>query len=177
LKYGCVLQAKQVRGLLRIRSDSWLVCSLLFLLSLAASALNRSTHGRKDNMKRLGQFTTPRTTDAPPDLSRRRLMGQVVLGGAAALMLTACGGGGGDSSTRSRDLVAAYDRLEDGMTWEEAIAAVGWQPNYGDTSWTDSGYLLSCSHAGKVGSDVQYLASAHISHAKGLNRTRNFSYK
>ena len=129
-------------------------------------------------MKQLSQLTTPQTTDVPTALSRRRIMGQVVLGGAAALVLAACGGGeGGDSSSVSRDLVAAYDRLEDGMTWEEAVAAVGWQPNYGDTSWTDSGYLLSCSHAGKVGSDVQYLASAHISHANGLNKTRNFSYK
>ena len=115
-------------------------------------------------MKQLGQLSNPRTTDVPSALSRRRLMEQVVLGGAAALMLTACGGGGGgDSSSNSKDLVAAYHRLKDGMTWAEAKAAVGWEPNDGDRSWYDSGYLLLCSIVFKTGSDVQYLGSALLS--------------
>jgi hypothetical protein len=136
----------------------------IFSLSLAASALKRSTHGRKDSMKQGNQLTTPRTTDAPSALNRRRLMEQVVLGGAAALMLTACGGGGGgDSSSNSKDLVAAYHRLKDGMTWEEAKAAVGWEPNDSDRDWSDSGYLLSCSIVFKTGSDIQYLDSARLS--------------
>ena len=107
---------------------------------------------------------------------RRLLMSQVVLGGAAVLVLTACGGGSSDSTDDSRNLEAAYYRLKDGMTWDEAVAAVGWAPNYGDTSWHENGYLLSCTRATKVGSDIPYLAGAHVSHANGLNETRNFSF-
>jgi hypothetical protein len=91
-------------------------------------------------------------------------MGQVVVGGVAALALSACvGGGGSDDSSNSRDLVAAYNRLKDGMTWEEAKAAVGWEPNDSTYSWSDSGYLLDCSIVFKTGSDIQYLDSARLS--------------
>jgi hypothetical protein len=84
-------------------------------------------------MKQLRQFTTPRTTDAPTALSRRLLIGQVVLGGAAALALSACGGGGGTDD--SRNLRVALDRLKSGMNKAQVIAAVGWEPNDGATTW------------------------------------------
>jgi hypothetical protein len=117
-------------------------------------------------MKQVNQLTTPRTTDAPSALCRRRLMGQVVLGGAAALVLLACGGGGGsDSSSDPKDLVAAFDRLKFGMTWEEAKAAVGWEPNEGENSWANDGYLLQCAIGFREG--VRYLDGARLS-GRGL---------
>jgi hypothetical protein len=113
-------------------------------------------------MKQLSQLTTPQTTDVPSALNRRRLIGQVVLGGAAALVLTACGGGGGsDSSSDARDLVAAFDRLKFGMTWVEAVAAVGWEPNSTNHSWTHDSYLLNCFT--EFDGDTQILASATLS--------------
>jgi hypothetical protein len=144
----------------------------IFSLSLAASALKRSIHGRKDSMKQLRQFTTPRTTDAPTALSRRLLIGQVVLGGAAALALSACGGGGGsDSSSDPKDLVAAFDRLKFGMTWAEAKAAVGWEPNDGN-SWTHNGYLLNCQ-VEYVG-NTPILATASLSSAASGSVLREY---
>ena len=123
-------------------------------------------------------FSEDKSATASPLLSRRRLMGQVLLGGAAALVLSACGGGGGsDSSDNSRDLEAAYYRLKDGMTWDEAVAAVGWAPNYSETSWNDPGHLLSCSRGLRVGSDVWYLASASLSRPEGPQLNRNFDFK
>ena len=114
--------------------------------------------------------------EIPKSLSRRRLVGQVVLGGAAALMLTACGGGSDSSSDSSRDLLAAYYRLKDGMTWDEAVAAVGWEPNNGSTSWHENGYLLSCSRHTKVGTNVMYLSWANISKAGEIDVGRSFSF-
>ena len=83
-------------------------------------------------MKQLSQVTVLRTAGTPSALSRRRLMGQVVLGGAAALVLSACGGGGTDDS---RNLRVALDRLKSGMNKAQVIAAVGWEPNDGATTW------------------------------------------
>ncbi|OAD41743.1 hypothetical protein LPB72_10530 [Hydrogenophaga crassostreae] len=88
-------------------------------------------------------------------------MGHVVLGGAAALVLSACGGGG-DSSTNSKDLVVALDRLEPGMTIEEAIAAIGWPANAGDRAWTDSGNQLLLFTKGKPYDDATYLDVATL---------------
>jgi hypothetical protein len=85
-------------------------------------------------MKQLNQLITPRTAGTPTVLSRRLLMGQVFLGGAAALVLSACGGGGGGTDD-SRNLRAALDRLNSGMNIAQIIAAVGWEPNDGQTSW------------------------------------------
>ena len=145
----------------------------IFSLSLAASAPKRSTQGRKDSMKQHIQLTTPRTTDVPSALSRRRLMGGVVLGGAAALVLSACGGGGGsDSSSDPKDLVAAFDRLKFGMTWAEAKAAVGWEPNGGNSAWAHNGYLLLCQ-VEFVG-DIPILAWASLSSASSNEVTRDF---
>ena len=86
-------------------------------------------------MKQPNQLFTPQTTDTPPALSRRRLMGQVVLGGAAALVLSACGGGGSSDSSgdgtsgQEAKLLSAYERLEEGMVWTDVEALVGFQAN------------------------------------------------
>jgi hypothetical protein len=105
---------------------------------------------------------TPTPSECLVALGRRQLMSRLVMGGAAALVLSACGGGGSsDSSSESKDLEAAYYRLKDGMTWEEAKAAVGWEPNDGDRSWYDSGFLLACSI--EYRSSVGYLGSAGLS--------------
>jgi len=75
---------------------------------------------------------TPRTSSL---LNRRRLMGHVVLGGAAALVLSACGGGsdGGSSadgtSVQEAKLIAAYEKLEDGMVWTDVETLVGFPAN------------------------------------------------
>lgn len=58
----------------------------------------------------------------------RRHFCRLVFGGASALILSACGGGGEDSDD-SRNLRAALDRLQPGMTEDEVLAAVGWPPN------------------------------------------------
>ena len=109
----------------------------------------------------------------PKTLSRRRLMGQVVIGGAAALVLSACGGGSGsDSSDDSRDLVAAFDRLKFGMTWEQAKAAVGWEPNAGNSDWTNNGYLLSCFI--EFEGSTAFLASAILSSANSDRILREY---
>ena len=110
----------------------------------------------------------------PKTLSRRRLMGQVVVGGAAALVLTACGGGGGsDSSSDPKDLVAAFDRLKFGMTWAEAKAAVGWEPNNGNSVWTHNGYHLTCQTITKI--DGTYLRWAKLSSAASDSVSREFN--
>ncbi len=109
-------------------------------------------------------------------LSRRRLLGRLALGGSAALALAACGGGGGgDSETDSRDLRAAFDRLKPGMTWEEAIAAVGWQPNDGNNAWANGGYLLLAGLGTKsLGDRTLYLETALLS-GNGFRETRYYS--
>ena len=106
--------------------------------------------------------------------SRRRLMSQVVLGGAAVLVLTACGGGGGsDSSSDPKDLVAAFDRLKFGMTWAEAMAAVGWEPNNGNSSWIHASYHLICGTVTK--SDGTYLRWGELSSPNGSRILREFN--
>jgi hypothetical protein len=86
-------------------------------------------------MKQPQQHTSPQTTDIPAGLNRRRLMRQVFLGGAAALVLSACGGGsssdssGDDTSGQEAKLIAAYDKLEQGMDWTDVEALVGFPAN------------------------------------------------
>ena len=110
--------------------------------------------------------------EIPKSLSRRRLMGRVVLSGAAALVLTACGGGGGsDSSSDSLDLVAAFDRLQPGMTWEQAKKAVGTEPNSGSYAWASDGYLLLCANRSEGG--VLYLDGASLS-GRGVDIDRDY---
>lgn len=108
-------------------------------------------------------------------LSRRRLLGRLALGGSAALALAACGGGGGgDGETDSRDLKAAFERLKPGMTWEEAIAAVGWQPNDGPTSWTNSGFLLDVRITLKSAQEgIWYIDTALLS-GNGIREIRRY---
>lgn len=74
----------------------------------------------------------------------RRAAIRVTLGAVLAVGLSACGGGGGgdDSSDDSRDLRAALDRLQAGMTYDEVVAAVGWEPNEGPDNWSHDGRLL-----------------------------------
>lgn len=68
-------------------------------------------------------------------MSRRRLICQAVIGGAAVLALSACGGGGsGDSSSdassgQEAKLIAAYDKLEQGMGWTDVETLVGFPAN------------------------------------------------
>lgn len=79
--------------------------------------------------------------------STRRVALKLTLAGVLAAGLSACGGGGGgdDSSDDSRDLRAALDRLEAGMTYDEVVAAVGWEPNKGRDNWSHDGLLLQVS--------------------------------
>lgn len=77
----------------------------------------------------------------------RRAVMRLTLAGVLAVGLAACGGGGGgdDSSDDSKDLRAALDRLEAGMTYDEVVAAVGWEPNRGRDNWSHDGLLLQVS--------------------------------
>lgn len=70
------------------------------------------------------------TSPSSVDLERRRLGGWL-LGGAAAVALTACGGGGGGDETSTKSLRAAYDQMVEGMSKQEAINAVGRNPDRG----------------------------------------------
>lgn len=72
----------------------------------------------------------------------RRAAIRLTLASVLALGLSACGGGGDDSSEDSKDLRAALDRLQAGMTYDEVVAAVGWQPNEGPDNWSHDGRLL-----------------------------------
>lgn len=76
--------------------------------------------------------------------STRRVALKLTLAGVLAAGLSACGGGGGgdDSSGDSRDLRAALDRLQAGMTYDEVVAAVGWEPNVNRNTWSHNGYQL-----------------------------------
>ena len=77
---------------------------------------------------------------------QRRQMGRFALGAAAALGLAACGGGdGGEESSDPKDLRAALDRLEAGMTLPEVWEAVGWEPNDSDRDWSHNGQTLQVS--------------------------------
>ena len=86
-------------------------------------------------MKQVNHLGTRQATGASSTMSRRRLMGQVVLGGAAVLALSACGGGGSSDSSsdgtsgQEAKLIAAYDKLEQGMDWIDVEALVGFQAN------------------------------------------------
>jgi hypothetical protein len=73
----------------------------------------------------------------------RRAAIRLTLAGVLAVGLSACGGGGGDdSSDDSKDLRAALDRLQAGMTYDEVVAAVGWEPNVNRNTWSHNGYQL-----------------------------------
>jgi hypothetical protein len=74
----------------------------------------------------------------------RRAVMRLTLAGVLAVGLSACGGGGGgdDSSDDSKDLRAALKRLEAGMTYDEVVAAVGWEPNVNRNTWSHNGYQL-----------------------------------
>ncbi|MDQ7744268.1 hypothetical protein [Hydrogenophaga pseudoflava] len=76
--------------------------------------------------------------------STRRVALKLTLAGVLAAGLSACGGGGGgdESSEDSKDLRAALDRLQAGMTYDEVVAAVGWEPNEGPDNWSHDGRLL-----------------------------------
>lgn len=76
--------------------------------------------------------------------STRRVALKLTLAGVLAAGLSACGGGGGgdDNSDDSRDLRAALDRLQAGMTYDEVVAAVGWEPNVNRNTWSHNGYQL-----------------------------------
>ena len=56
----------------------------------------------------------------------RRQLGRLALGGLTAMALVACGGGGGDdTSSKELDLRAAYDRIVQGMDYDDVNKAVG----------------------------------------------------
>ncbi|MEZ5663212.1 MAG: hypothetical protein R3E94_06730 [Burkholderiaceae bacterium] len=77
----------------------------------------------------------------------RRAAIRLTLASVLAVGLAACGGGdvGVDSSDDSKDLRAALDRLQAGMTYDEVVAAVGWEPNSGRDNWSHDGLLLQVS--------------------------------
>lgn len=77
----------------------------------------------------------------------RRAAIRLTLAGVLAVGLSACGGGGGgdEGSEDSKDLRAALDRLHAGMTYDEVVAAVGWEPNRGRDNWSHDGLLLQVS--------------------------------
>ena len=74
----------------------------------------------------------------------RRAAIRLTLAGVLAVGLSACGGGSGgdESSEDSKDLRAALDRLQAGMTYDDVVAAVGWVPNVNRNTWSHSGYQL-----------------------------------
>ena len=57
----------------------------------------------------------------------RRQLGRLALGGVTAMALAACGGGGGGDGTSSKDLDlrAAYERIVQGMDYDDVNKAVG----------------------------------------------------
>lgn len=92
----------------------------------------------------------------------RRAVMRLTLAGVLAVGLAACGGGGGggDSSDDSRDLRAALDRLEAGMTYDEVVAAVGWAPNQGPDNWSYDGRLLMVSFQTPANANERRIATA-----------------
>ena len=92
---------------------------------------------------------------------RRRLLVNLMFGGTVGLALTACGGGGSSSNEGSHDLRAALDRLRPGMTREQVIAAVGWEPNDGISSWDDGDEWLMVAVNSLDGSDTLIITGAH----------------
>lgn len=63
-------------------------------------------------------------------LSRRRAL-VIMSVSALAFGLTACGGGGGGSDTAAGDLYAAFDKIDQGMSYEQVRDIVGYEYNDG----------------------------------------------
>lgn len=96
--------------------------------------------------------------------STRRVALKLALAGVLATGLSACGGGGGDdSSDDSRDLRAALDRLKAGMTYEEVVAAVGWEPNETRNVWSHDGLQLQVIFGVPYNGDVERIETARLS--------------
>jgi hypothetical protein len=93
----------------------------------------------------------------------RRAVMRITLAGVLAIGLSACGGGGGDSSDDSRDLRAALDRLRAGMTYEEVVAAVGWEPNETRNVWSHDGLQLQVIFGVPYNGDVERIETARLS--------------
>ena len=95
----------------------------------------------------------------------RRAVMRLTLTGVLAVGLAACGGGGGggDSSDDSRDLRAALDRLEAGMTYDEVVAAVGWEPNETRNVWSHDGLQLQVIFGVPYNGDVERIETARLS--------------
>lgn len=79
-------------------------------------------------------------------MTRRQMVAGSVLGGVT-MVLSACGGGGGGGSSSDEiDLVAAYERVEACMTYDQVVEAVGVRPNEHDSEntmkWEHGGYYL-----------------------------------
>ena len=120
---------------------------------------------------------TLQTTAPTPGLQRRHMV-RIALGAAAALGLAACGGGGGDSDdggggSDPKDLRAALDRLEKGMTQPEVNAAVGWEPNDSPLNWSHDGYSLQVIYRTPNDSNTRVINSARLS-GRGIGITRTF---
>lgn len=94
-------------------------------------------------------------------MDRRRMVARLMLGSLAGLAVVACGGGGSSSNEGSHDLRAALDRLRPGMTREQVIAAVGWEPNDGISSWDDGDEWLMVAVNSLDGSDTLIITGAH----------------
>lgn len=94
----------------------------------------------------------------------RRAAMRLTLTGVIAAGLTACGGGGGgDSSDDPKDLRAAIDRLKAGMTYEEVVAAVGWEPNQNRNVWAHDGRSLQVIFRTPYNGNVPLIESARLS--------------
>lgn len=101
---------------------------------------------------------------AAHSVARRAVM-RLTLAGVLAAGLSACGGGGGgdDSSDDSKDLRAALDRLEAGMTYDEVVAAVGWEPNETRNVWSHDGLQLQVIFGVPYNGDVERIETARLS--------------
>ncbi len=108
---------------------------------------------------------------AAHSVARRAVM-RLTLAGVLAVGLSACGGGGGgdDSSDDSKDLRAALDRLEAGMTYGEVVAAVGWAPNQGPDNWSHDGRLLMVSFQTPANASERRIATAVLAGRGGRQK-------
>ncbi|MBL8388163.1 MAG: hypothetical protein JNK17_08120 [Hydrogenophaga sp.] len=62
--------------------------------------------------------------------SRRRVIAFLAVS-ATALGLSACGGGGGGSDSADGDLYAAFDKIDQGMSYEQVRDIIGFDYNAG----------------------------------------------
>lgn len=93
----------------------------------------------------------------------RRAAMRLTVAGVIAAGLTACGGGGGDSSEDPKDLRAAIDRLKAGMTYEEVVAAVGWEPNQNRNVWAHDDLSLQVEFRFAPNQSVARIETARLS--------------